>query len=133
MATPNLLALTSVKPGLVMHYGTTSLVDIIDVPANHCYEINSIQVANSTTTTTTTMSIKISNDNGSSSYYLADAVQAQFFHGTPSGYASYSGVWAAGTHFTFPIYLDETDLLSASCSVANAMHFIISYEDMTDE
>ena len=120
MATPNLVNVTSVTPFTINGEVTTSLVDIIDVPADKCYKINTIIIANVDGTNAADIDLWISTDNGSNFYNIASTVS----------------VPADSTLVVIDknsqIYLDETDLLKIVGSANSDLEYTVSGEILDD-
>jgi len=120
MATPNLVNVTSVTPFTINGAVTTSAVNIIDVPADKVYKINTIIIANIDGTNAATVTIAISNDNGSSYYEIASTVS----------------VPADSTLIVIDknsqLYLDETDLLRVVASANSDLTYTVSGEILDD-
>ena len=118
MATPNLANVVTINPVMVSTALTTSGTPIVDVPAESCYKIESIYLANKDGTNTATASVYVSDDNGSSSNYLIFQVPI------PPG--------ATIALLTTPIYLDETDIIKGLANAANDIQWFISGTELID-
>ena len=115
MAAVNIVNITSILGGTVTGNVTGSNLDVIDVPADKLYKVNTIQLANGTSGSQTCY-VSVSVDNGSNYHYLASNISIP-------GYSSLMVL-------TNPIYLDETDLLRISGGTS--IDYVISYEIMDD-
>jgi hypothetical protein len=120
MATPNLVNVTSVTPFLINGSVTTSNVDVIDVPADKVYKINTIVIANIDGTNSADVTIKASTTDGANYYNIAAGV----------------AVPAKSTLVVIDknsqLYLDETDLLNLSASANSDLEYTISGEILDD-
>ena len=120
MATPNLVNVTSVTPFTINGSVTTSNQDIIDVPADKVYKINTIIIANIDGTSAADITVGVSTDNGSSFYNIASTVS----------------VPADSTLVVIDknsqLYLDETDLLRVVAGTNNDLEYTVSGEILDD-
>ena len=120
MATVNIVNVTSILPFTINGSVTTSVVDVIDVPADKLYKINTIIICNIDGTNSADVTIKASTSNGSNYYNIASTV----------------AVPADSTLIVLDknssIYLDETDLLRVSASANSDLEYTISGEILDD-
>ena len=120
MATVNIVNVTSILPFTINGAVTTSAVNIIDVPADKLYKVNTIIIANIDGTNSADVTIKVSTTNGSNYYNIASTV----------------AVPADSTLIVLDknssIYLDETDLLRVSASADSDLEYTISGEILDD-
>ena len=120
MATPNLVNVTSVTPFIINGSITTSNVDIIDVPADNVYKINTIIVANIDGTNAADVTVRASTNDGVSQYNIAAGVS----------------VPAKSTLVVIDknsqLYLDETDILRISGSANGDLEYTVSGEILDD-
>lgn len=118
MATPNLVNVSSVTPFTIAGAVTTSATDVIDVPADKAYKINTIIIANVDGTNAADISASISTDNGVSYFGIASTVSV------PAD--------ATLVLLDTPIYLMEADVLKGGASAASDLDLVISYEVIDD-
>ena len=120
MATPNIVAVATINGFTLSGAITTSDVDIITVPSEYIYKINTLMISNIDGTNTASVSIKITT-NAATTYY-------EFGPGIPI---------PPKTVLTFIgkdniLYLDETDRLRISATAAGDLVYVISGEKITD-
>ena len=120
MAAVNLVNVTSINGFNVCGAVTTSATNIIDVPADKLYKINTIIISNVDGTNSANITIEISRDNGSNYFHIAKTVNV-----------------AAGDTVNIltkdaPIYLEETDKIKALASAASDLELVVSYEELDD-
>lgn len=120
MATPNLVNVSSVTPFCIAGAVTTSAVDVIDVPADKVYKINSVIIANVDGTSAADITVQVSVDNGVTYYNVASTVSVPA-DATLVVIDKNSG-----------IYLDETDLMRVAASANGDLQYIISGEILDD-
>ena len=120
MATPNLVNVTSVTPFTINGSVTTSNQDIIDVPADKVYKINTIIIANIDGTNAANITISISTDNGNSSHAIASTVSVP------------ADATLVVIDKNSQLYLDETDLLKIVGSANNDLKYTVSGEILDD-
>tara|TARA_R100001082_G_scaffold62148_1_gene34763 strand:- start:982 stop:1341 length:360 start_codon:yes stop_codon:yes gene_type:complete len=118
MAAVNIVNVTSITGFNVCGAVTTSAVDIIDVPADVIYKINTILIANVDGTNAADISVSVSRDNGSNYYAIASTISVP----ADSTLALLST----------PLYLDETDLLRVQASANSDLEYVISGEILGD-
>jgi len=120
MAAVNIVNVTSILPFTINGSVTTSNVDVIDVPSDKLYKINTIIICNIDGTNSANVTIKASTTNGSNYYNIASTV----------------AVPADSTLVVLDknssIYLDETDLLRVSASANSDLEYTISGEILDD-
>ena len=97
---------------------TTSRAAAIDVAAETVAKVNTILVANVDGTDAADITIEVSIDNGSNFVAIAKTISV------PAD--------ATLSFLENPIYLDETDLLYFTASVANDLTYFVSYEELID-
>ncbi len=120
MATVNIVNVTSILPFNLFGSVTTSAVDVIDVPADKLYKVNTIIISNIDGTNSANISIGVSRNNGSTYYNLASTVAV------PAD----SSLVVIDKNSS--IYLDETDLLRVTASANSDLEYIISGEILDD-
>lgn len=120
MATPNLVNVSSVTPFTIAGAVTTSATDVIDVPADKAYKINTIIIANVDGTNAADISASISTDNGVSYFGIASTVSVP------------ADATLVLTDKNSQIYLDETDLLRLTASANSDLEYVISGEILDD-
>ena len=120
MAVVNIVNVTSINGFTINGAVTTSAVNIIDVPDDVIYKINTIIIANIDGTNAADITIAVSRDNGSSYYEIASTV----------------AVPADSTLIVIDknssIYLDETDLLRVQASANSDLTYTVSGEILGD-
>tara|TARA_R110002153_G_scaffold147885_1_gene299149 strand:- start:9 stop:374 length:366 start_codon:yes stop_codon:yes gene_type:complete len=120
MAIVNIANVTSVLGFNVCGAATTSAVNIIDVPADKLYKINTVLVANVDGTNAADVSLEISRDNGSNFFHIAKTIS----------------VPADSTLTVIDknsmIYLDETDLMRITASANSDLQYVVSGEILDD-
>ena len=120
MAAVNLVNVTSINGFNVCGAVTTSATNIIDVPADKLYKINTIIISNVDGTNSANITIEISRDNGSNYFHIAKTVAVPA-DATLVVLDKNSG-----------IYLDETDLLRVTASANSDLEYVISGEVLDD-
>ena len=120
MASVNIVNVTSILPFTINGAVTTSNQDIIDVPADKLYKVNTIIISNIDGTNSANISIGVSRNNGSTYYNLASTVAV------PAD----SSLVVIDKNSS--IYLDETDLLRVTASANSDLEYIISGEILDD-
>ena len=120
MATVNVVNVTSILPFNVCGAATTSATDIINVPADKVYKINTVIVANVDGTNSATFNLEISRNDGSNYFHIAKTV----------------AVPADSTLVVIDknssIYLDETDLMRITASANSDLEYVVSGEILDD-
>ncbi len=120
MASVNIVNVTSILPFTLNGLVTTSATNIIDVPADKLYKVNTIIIANIDGTNAATVSIAVSTDNGTGYHDLASTVSI------PAD----STLIVTDKNSSF--YLDETDLLRVLASANNDLTYLVSGEILDD-
>jgi|TARA_B100001094_G_C18146851_1_gene781286 hypothetical protein len=120
MAAVNIVNVTSIQGFNMCGAVTTSAVDVIDVPADVIYKINTIIIANVDGTNAANISVSVSRNNGSNYYAIASTVAVPA-DSTLVLIDKNSG-----------IYLDETDLLRMQASANSDLEYVISGEILGD-
>ena len=120
MATPNIVNVATIDGFLVNGAVTTSDVDIVDVPAEYVYKINTVMVTNIDGTNTADVTLRLSTNNASTYFNIADAIPVP-----------------PKTVLTIidknnSIYMDETDLLRIVGSANSDLTYHVSGEKITD-
>lgn len=118
MATPNIVNVTSITPFTINGAVTTSAVNIIDVPADKVYKVNTILIANVDGTNAADITVAASTDNGSSIYHLAKTISV------PAD--------STLSLISTTLYLDETDLLQVQASANSDLEYTVSGEILDD-
>ena len=120
MAAVNIVNVTSINGFTINGAVTTSAVNVIDVPADVIYKVNTIIIANIDGTSAANITIAVSTDNGSNFRDIASTVS----------------VPADSTLVVIDknsmIYLDETDLLRVTASANSDLTYTISGEILGD-
>ena len=120
MATPNIVAVATINGFTLSGAATTSDVDIINVPSDYIYKINTFMVSNIDSVNTATVSIKISTNAGTTFYEFGPAIPIP-----PKTVLTFIGKDNI-------IYLDETDYLRISGSANGDLVYVVSGEKITD-
>ena len=120
MASVNIVNVTSILPFTINGAVTTSAVNIIDVPADKLYKVNTIIIANIDGTNAADITVEVSTDNASSYYHIAKTVSV------PAD----STLIVVDKNSS--IYLDETDLLKVTASANSDLQYTISGEILDD-
>ena len=118
MAQVNIVNVTSILPFTINGSVTTSLVDVIDVPSDKLYKVNTIIIANIDGTNSATITIEVSVDNGSKYVAIGSTIAV------PAD--------ATLNFLENPIYLDETDILAVTASANSDLTYFVSYEELDD-
>ena len=118
MAAVNIVNVTSINGFNLCGAVTTSATDIIDVPADVIYKINTIMIANVDGTNAADISVSISRDNGSSYFALASTISV------PAD--------STLNLLSTTLYLDETDLLRVQASANSDLEYVVSGEILDD-
>ena len=118
MATVNIANVTSILPFTINGAVTTSAVNIIDVPADKLYKVNTILIANIDGSSAADISVSVSNDNGSGYYEIASTISV------PAD--------STLSLLSTTLYLDETDVLSVQASANSDLTYTISGEILDD-
>jgi len=120
MATPNLVNVTTVTPFTIAGAVTAAGADVIDVPADKAYKINSIIIANVDGTNAQTVTATVSVDNGANYYAIASTVSVP------------ADATIVLINKDSQIYLDETDLLKLAAGADSDLEYIVSGEILDD-
>lgn len=118
MAAVNIVNVTSINGFNLCGAVTTSATDVIDVPNDVIYKINTIMIANVDGTNAADISVSISRDNGSSYFALASTISV------PAD--------STLSLLSTTLYLDETDLLRVQASANSDLEYVISGEILGD-
>tara|TARA_B100000424_G_C22556318_1_gene315362 strand:+ start:116 stop:475 length:360 start_codon:yes stop_codon:yes gene_type:complete len=118
MATPNLVNITSINGFNICGAVTTSATDIIDVPADKIYKLNTILIANVDGSSAADITVSISRDNGSNYFHIAKTISV------PAD--------STLSLLSTTLYLDETDLLRVTASANSDLEYVISGEILDD-
>ena len=120
MAAVNLVNVTSINGFNICGAVTTSGTDVIDVPADKLYKVNTIIISNIDGTNSANITIGVSRNNGSTYYNLASTVAV------PAD----SSLVVIDKNSS--IYLDETDLLRVTASANSDLEYVVSGEILDD-
>ena len=120
MATPNLVNVATIEGFTINGAVTTSDVDIITVPSDYIYKINTIIITNIDGTNAQDVQIKVSTD-GSTTY-----------HNIVSTVSVPADAVLVAIDKNSSFYLDETDRLRLSCGANSDLTYLVSGEKMTD-
>jgi hypothetical protein len=120
MAAVNLVNVTSINGFNICGAVTTSATDIIDVPADKLYKINTIIISNVDGTNSANITVEISRDNGSNYFHIAKTIAVPA-DATLVLIDKNSG-----------FYLDETDLLRVTASANSDLQYVVSGEVLDD-
>ncbi len=120
MATPNIVDVATINGFTVAGQLTSNPADVIDVPAEYTYKINTIIIANWHGSVTREIYAWISTDNGSNYYRIGSTINVP------------AGTTLILLNKESSIYLDETDLLRLQAGNNDALDYIISGEKLTD-
>ena len=116
MATPNIVNVATINAVNAAAAITTSRAAAIDVAAETVAKVNTILVCNIDGSNAADVTIEVSIDNGSNFVAIASTISV------PAD--------ATLSFLENPIYLDETDLLYFTASVANDLTYFVSYETL---
>ena len=119
MAQVNIVNVTSILPFTINGAVTTSNQDIIDVPADKLYKVNTILIANVDGTNAADISVSISTDNGSTSRAVASTISV------PAD--------STLSLLSTTVYFDETDILKIQVATGNKIEGVVSYLEIFDE
>ena len=120
MATPNLANVATINGFTVNGAVTTSDTDIITVPSDYIYKINTIIITNIDGTNAQNVQIKVSTD-GSTTY-----------HNIVSTVSVPADAVLVAIDKNSSFYLDETDRLRVVCGGNSDLTYLVSGEKMTD-
>ena len=112
MATPNIVNATTINGFNVCGAVTTSAADIIDVPADKLYKVNTLLISNVDGSSAADITVSVSNDNGSNYYHIAKTISV------PAD--------STLTLLSTDLYLDETDLLRVQASANSDLEYVVS-------
>tara|TARA_R100000773_G_scaffold44136_1_gene44188 strand:- start:57 stop:416 length:360 start_codon:yes stop_codon:yes gene_type:complete len=112
MATPNIVNATTINGFNVCGAVTTSAVDIIDVPADQLYKVNTLLISNVDGSSAADITVSVSSDNGSNYYHIAKTISV------PAD--------STLTLLSTDLYLDETDLLRVQASANSDLEYVVS-------
>jgi len=118
MASVNIVNVTSIIPFTINGSATTSATDIIDVPADKLYKVNTILIANIDGTNAADITLGVSTTNGSNFYNIASTISV------PAD--------STLSLLSTTLYLDETDLLRISASANSDLEYTVSGEILDD-
>ena len=118
MASVNIVNVTSILPFVINGAVTTSSVNIIDVPADKLYKVNTILIANVDGTNAADITVEVSTDNGSSYYNIAKTISV------PAD--------STLSLLSTTLYLDETDLLKVTANANSDLQYTVSGEILDD-
>ena len=120
MATPNLVNVATIEGFTINGAVTTSDVDIITVPSDYIYKINTIIITNIDGTNAQNVQIKVSTDGATTYHNIVSTVSV------PAD----AVLVAIDKNSSF--YLDETDRLRVVCGGNSDLTYLVSGEKMTD-
>jgi hypothetical protein len=120
MAAVNLVNVTSINGFNICGAVITSATEIIDVPVDKLYKINTIIISNVDGINSANITVEISRDNGSNYFHIAKTVAVPA-DATLVVLDKNSG-----------IYLDETDLLRVTASANSDLEYVVSGEVLDD-
>ena len=120
MATPNLANVATINGFTVNGAVTTSDTDIVTVPSEYIYKINTIIITNIDGTNAQSVTLKVSTDGASTYHNIASTVTV------PAD----SALVVIDKNAAF--YLDETDRLRISCGGNSDLTYLVSGEKITD-
>jgi len=118
MASVNIVNVTSIIPFTINGSATTSATDIIDVPADKLYKVNTILIANIDGTNAADITLGVSTTNGSNFYNIASTISV------PAD--------STLSLLSTTLYLDETDLLRITASANSDLEYTVSGEILDD-
>ena len=120
MATPNLANVATINGFTINGAVTTSDTDIITVPSDYIYKINTIIITNIDGTNAADIILRVST-NGATTYFdIAQTISV------PAD----ATLVAIDKNSSF--YLDETDRLRVVCGGNSDLTYLVSGEKMTD-
>ena len=120
MATPNLANVATINGFTINGAVTTSDTDIVTVPSEYIYKINTIIITNIDGTNAQSVTLKVSTDGATTYHNIASTVSV------PAD----AVLVAIDKNSSF--YLDETDRLRLSCGANSDLTYLVSGEKMTD-
>ena len=120
MATPNLANVATINGFTINGAVTTSDTDIITVPSDYIYKINTIIITNIDGTNAQNFTLKVSTDAASTYHNIASTISV------PAD----STLVVIDKNSAF--YLDETDLLKVTASANSDLTYCVSYDLMKD-
>ena len=120
MAAPNLVSVSSIYGKTKGAALGTSSADILTCASDKVYKVNSIIVSNVDGTNSFDATVVFYDSSGTSNYHIAKLVTI------PAG----ASLVVLGKDS--PIYLEESDKITAYASAASDGEIIISYEEMDD-
>ena len=120
MAQVNIVNVTSILPFNLCGAVTTSATDIIDVPADKLYKVNTILISNVDGTNAADITVEISRDNGSNYFKIASTISVP------------ADSTLTVINKNSSIYLDETDLLRVTASANSDLQYVVSGEILDD-
>ena len=112
MAAVNLVNVTSINGFNICGAVTTSGTDVIDVPADKLYKVNTLLISNVDGSSAADITVSVSNDNGSNYYHIAKTISV------PAD--------STLTLLSTDLYLDETDLLRVQASANSDLEYVVS-------
>tara|TARA_R100001015_G_C4524407_1_gene92538 strand:- start:125 stop:484 length:360 start_codon:yes stop_codon:yes gene_type:complete len=112
MATPNIVNATTINGFNVCGAVTTSATDIIDVPADQLYKVNTLLISNVDGSSAADITVSVSRDNGSNYFHIAKTISV------PAD--------STLTLLSTDLYLDETDLLRVQASANSDLEYVVS-------
>ena len=120
MATPNLVNVATINGFTINGAVTTSDTDIITVPSDYIYKINTIIITNIDGTNAADIVLRVSTDGATTYYDIASTVSV------PAD----AVLVAIDRNSSF--YLDETDRLRIVAGSNSDLVYLVSGEKMTD-
>ena len=120
MATPNIVSVATINGFTINGAITTSDTDIVTVPSEYIYKINTIIITNIDGTNAQSVTLKVSTDGATTYHNIASTVTV------PAD----AVLVAIDRNSSF--YLDETDRLRLSCGANSDLTYLVSGEKMTD-
>ena len=120
MATPNLANVATINGFTVNGAVTTSDVDIVTVPSEYIYKINTVIITNIDGTNAQNVTLKVSTDGATTYHNIVSTVSV------PAD----AVLVAIDKNSSF--YLDETDRLRVVCGGNSDLTYLVSGEKMTD-
>ena len=118
MATVNIVNVTSIQGFNMCGAVTTSATDVIDVPADVIYKINTVIISNVDGTNSANITASVSRDNGSNYFHIAKTVAV------PAD--------STLSILDTPLYLRAGDVLEGGASANSDLQLVVSYEVIDD-
>ena len=121
MATPNLASVSTITPKNAMgNLGDTNRTTMVDVTAEYAAQIKTILISNVDGTNAFQATVVFYDNGDTANYHIAKLVTVP------------AGTTLVVLGKDSPIYLEESDKITAYASAASDGQIVISYEEMDD-